>query len=115
MALERYTYYLLAQIIFGSVFLWWKLDKGFLSFSFVLFLLTEKVPKRSRPNNASLRTCYSPPLLGRAIALEFKWKESFSKGVSAYFYQHAHETPYSIFGLEGVVRIEYSVEGVCGA
>jgi hypothetical protein len=28
---------------------------------------------------------------------------AYSKGVSVCFYQHAHETPYSIFGLEGVV------------
>lgn len=101
------------------MFLWWKLAKGFHSLSFVLFLLTEKVPipiaNGTRPNNASLRTCYSPPLLGRAIALEFKLKESFSKCASASFSQHAPETPYSIFGQAGVVRIEYSVEGACGA
>jgi len=47
----------------------------------------------------------SPPLFCRATALEFKLKEVFSKGVSACFYQHAHETPYSIFGLAGVVRL----------
>jgi len=77
--------------------------------------MTEKGPKRSRQKNAASRTCYSPPLFCRAHALVIWIGNSIAKALLYASHQHAHETPYSIFGLEEVVRIEYSVEGACGA